>query len=151
MGTAPGAVLVRVRIRDAVAPTSTLPKFIDVVEDAMGGVPVPVSVAVSVFALDLTVRVPVRAPRAVGLKATSIWHVPPAATEPQEFEVTAKSPLAELERSDTAKMELFFQTKLFTAEVKPTGTEPKSAEAGVIVGAPPSFVRLKRLYSSSFS
>ena len=51
----------------------------------------------------------------------------------------------------TGKMELFVQMKVFAADVKPTGTEPKSAEVGVMVGALPLLLRLKSENSSSFS
>ena len=48
----PGAIFVIVTASEAVAPTSTLPKFSVVVDAVIGSVPVPVSPAVSVFEVD---------------------------------------------------------------------------------------------------
>lgn len=133
------------------APTSTLPKERDEVEVVMATVPLPVSAVVSVLELDLTVSVPVRAPSTVGVKTTPSVQEAPDATEPQFFEVMEKSPVAAAELTVTAKMELFFHVTVCAAEVKPTGTEPKSSEVRDMVAAPPSLLRLKRLNSSSFS
>jgi len=59
--------------------------------------PVPDSPTVcgEVFALSLTVIVPVREPCALGVKVADTWHVSPAANvfgDTGQFELTAKSP-----------------------------------------------------------
>lgn len=58
--------------------------------------PVPLSVTVWGLpaALSVTVRVPVRLPVAVGVKVTLIVQLEPAATEPAQVLVWAKSPEA---------------------------------------------------------
>jgi hypothetical protein len=58
--------------------------------------PVPLSVAVWGLspALSITVSVPVRLPVAVGVKVTLIVQLDPAATEPAQVLVWAKSPEA---------------------------------------------------------
>src|SRR5215469_10368847 len=52
---------------------------------------------------------------------------------------------------DNGKTELFVKVNVWGADVKFSASEPKFCVVGVNVGAPPSLVRLKRLYSRSFS
>src|SRR5665213_1508443 len=140
-----------VRVWLALAPTSRFPKARLVGEMVKSGMPVPVRVEVSCCAPALTERVPVRAPRAVGVKTTLIWQLAPPASAPQLLETTEKSPLAGATLTMELKVELLVQVKVCAAEGKPMGCEPKSCVAGVSVGMPPSSVSSKRLNSRSFS
>jgi hypothetical protein len=119
--TGPGAVLVKARERVVVAPTSALPKLMELEVVARAGIPVPVTVAVRTLEFVGTENVPVRARRAVGLKATSTVQVPPAGTELQLVPAMMKSPEAVGCPTVMAKMEVFLRVKLCEAEVKPTG------------------------------
>jgi hypothetical protein len=89
-----------------------LPKLRDVGEIEKPGVPVPVSVAVSVLPDEATVSVPARAPSAVGVNTTVIWQLAPPATVPQLLEVTTKSPVATAADTCDAKLELFVQVNV---------------------------------------
>src|ERR1700742_1298366 len=105
----------------AVAPTSRLPNARLAGEMVKSGTPVPVRVEVRVCAPALTESVPVRAPRAVGLKTTLIWQLAPPASEPQLLEVTLKSPLGGATFTRELNVELLVQVKVCGAESKPTG------------------------------
>ena len=84
--------------------------------------PEPVSVETWMALPKPTVRVPVRLPIAVGVKATLIWQLPPAGTGAlQPLEVTPKSPVATTVLTVEGKMEVLLQVKVFEAEAKPTG------------------------------
>ena len=64
--------------------------------------PTPVSDAVCAPVERLMVSVPVRVPRAVGVKVTVTVQVLPAATEDVQVVVSAKSPVTETPLFDTA-------------------------------------------------
>ena len=99
-----GLVPVLVNVTDcaaAVVPTTVLPKLrLEGVSITPGAVPVPLSVMVWLppLALSVVVTTPVRTPLAVGVKATAIVQVFPAATGVETEQVVpasrAKSPLA---------------------------------------------------------
>ena len=88
--------------------------------DACGPEPVPVSGGQRVGVGD-DGSLPVRAPRAVGVKTTLMEQVAPEATEPQALEVTEKSPVAVALVTVTGKIELFVQVKVLAAEVSRQG------------------------------
>ncbi len=93
-------VLVSVTVCAAlVVPTVWLAKVSEVTERlavVVGAVPVPVRLTVCGLpeALSVMLKVPVRVPDAVGVNVTLMVQLAPAATEPPQVSVSAKSPLA---------------------------------------------------------
>ena len=141
MGVAsgPGARLVSTRVWLAEAPTSTLAKARGV-ERVNPGMPVPVSEAVRVLPVETTVRVPVSAPRAFGVKVTPMAQLAPAATEVQVLDEILKGPVTVADVTEEGKLELLVQVRVCAAVVKPTVSEPKASVVGLRVGWPPSLV-----------
>jgi hypothetical protein len=116
-----------------VLPTATEPNPWFVGVSVIGAVPVPVKLAVCVPALSMTVRVPVRAPMALGVKVTVMVHLPAAATEGQVL-VVAKSPLADMLVAVSTAVPVFLRVNVPLVVLRvPTAAEPRARDAGVSV------------------
>ncbi len=99
--------------------------------------PVPLSDVVCVPAESVTAKLPVRVPVAVGLKATEIPQLAPAASvDPQPFEIV-KSPEAVTEVIDTADAVLLLRVTFCAALVVPTVWLAKVRLEGESVTEPP--------------
>ena len=98
-----------------------------------GAMPLPDSVTVSVTPPALTVRLPVRAPDAVGLKVTFTVQEPLAAMDDPQLLVCAKSPLVAIEDTAAAEPVGFDTVTVCAALVAPVATEPKFSEPGLVV------------------
>ena len=81
----------------------------------------------------LTVRLPVRAPAAVGLKVTLTVHEPLAAIDEPQLLVCAKSPLAAIEDTAAAEPVGLDTVTVCAALVAPVATEPKFSAPGLAV------------------
>src|SRR5262249_6554019 len=119
------AMLARVRLlAELVVPTAWVGNDSLAGESARSTVPMPLRLAVCglVWALSLTVSVPVRVPRAVGLNATGSAHLVPGACElPQVLEETVKSPLAAMLEMVSAGACWFARVTVLPTPVTPTG------------------------------
>ncbi len=71
-------------------------------------------------ASSVTLNVPVRVPSAVGRNVTLIEHLAPAASEPPQVLVSAKSPLAEMLVIVKVALPLFVSVTVWAALVVPT-------------------------------
>jgi hypothetical protein len=69
-----------------------------------GAVPVPERVVVLVTPPAVTVRVPLCAPAAVGVKVTLAVHEPPAAIEEPQLFVSAKGPVTAMDETAAAEL-----------------------------------------------
>jgi hypothetical protein len=102
--------------------------------------PVPESAAVCGLpaALSVTLRVPVREPAAVGLKATLMLQLAPAATLVPQLFVAAKSPLAAMPEIVKAEPPVFARVIVCDVLVVPTVWLAKLKLVGVSLatGAP---------------
>lgn len=116
-----------------VVPTATEPNPCVAGVIVIGAVPVPVKLAVCVPALSMTVRVPVRAPIALGVNVTVMVHLPAAATEGQVL-VVAKSPLADMLVAVSTAVPVFLRVNVPVVVLRlPTAAEPRARDAGVSV------------------
>ena len=95
--------------------------------------PVPDSATVSVTPPAVTVRVPVRAPVAVGLKVTLTVQEPLAAIDDPQVLVCAKSPEAAIEETAAAEPVGLETVTVCAALVVPVATEPKFSAPGLAV------------------
>jgi hypothetical protein len=116
-----------------VIPTATEPNPCVAGVTVMGTVPVPVKLAVCVPAPSTTVRVPVRAPVALGVKLAVMVQLAPTATEVQGA-VAVKSPLADTLVTASATVPVFLRVNVpFVVLRLPTAAEPRARDAGVSV------------------
>jgi hypothetical protein len=116
-----------------VLPTATEPKPWVVGVRESGAVPVPVRPAVCVPALSTTVRVPVRAPVALGVKVTVMAQFAAAVTEAQVL-VAVKSPLADMLVTVSAAVPVLVRVNVRLVVLRlPTAAEPRERVAGVSV------------------
>ena len=83
-------------------------------------VPVRLMVWGLLGALSVIVTVPVRVPAAVGLKVTLMVQLPPAATEPPQVLVWAKSPVAPMLVIVKAVLPVLVRVEVRAALVVPT-------------------------------
>lgn len=86
-------------------------------------------------ALSVNVRVPVRAPLAVGVKVTETVHFAPAATLVPQVLVSAKSPEAAMEVIASAAVPELVKVTVCPALVEPTVCEAKLRLAGETLAA----------------
>lgn len=97
-------------------------------EASTSATPLPLSAAVSVGfaeAVDVTLSVPTREPRTVGVKVTPMAHDAPAATFLlQLLLATVKSPVAFTLFNASVVVEVLVQVKVCEADVIPTTTFP---------------------------
>jgi hypothetical protein len=123
MAIVPAFFTVKV-VAAVVLPTATEPK---------PWVPVPVRPAVCVPALSTTVRVPVRAPVALGVKVTVMAQFAAAVTEAQVL-VAVKSPLADMLVTVSAAVPVLVRVNVRLVVLRlPTAAEPRERVAGVSV------------------
>ena len=112
-----------------VEPSAVEGKFTELVEAVTTPIPVPLRATVCVAgdALSVTVRLPVAAPSAVGLKVILILQEPPAATElPQVVLASAKGALtAMLVIASAVVVLVLLRVTLKVELVLPTATERK--------------------------
>ena len=105
-------------------PTSTFPKLRDETEASTSATPTPERVAVNVLSEELfetTLMVPVRVPRAVGVKVTETVQLVFAAMLPEQVVAdTAKLPVVRTFEMVRAMALVFVQVKVWAAEVTPT-------------------------------
>ena len=100
-----------------------------------GAVPVPDRLTVLVTPPALTVRVPVRAPVAVGANVTLTVHEPFAAIDEPQVLVWAKSPVAAMDETAAAEPVGLATVTVCAALVVPVATEPKVSAVGLAVHA----------------
>jgi hypothetical protein len=81
----------------------------------------------------LTVRLPVRAPAAVGENVTLTVHEPFAAIDEPHVLVSAKSPLAEMDETEAAALVGLETVTVCAAVVVPVAAEPKLSALGAAV------------------
>src|SRR5947207_2041518 len=95
-------------------------------------IPLPASPTVSglLLALLVTVKVPVRAPPAVGVNVTVTVQEPPAAMDAQLL-VWPKSPLVAMDATVAAELVGLATVTVWAALVEPVATEPKLSAVGV--------------------
>ena len=98
-----------------------------------GAVPVPVRLTVLVTPPALTVRVPVRAPVAVGANFTLTVHEPFAAIDEPQVLVWLKSPVAAMDETAAAEPVGLETVTVWAALVVPVTTEPKLSALGLAV------------------
>jgi hypothetical protein len=132
MAVVPAFLTVKV-VAALVVPTATEPNPWVAGVRVIGAVPVPVRLAVCVPALSITVRVPVRAPTALGVKLTVMAQVAAAATEGQ-VPVAVKSPLADMLLAVSAVVPVLVRVNVRVVVLRlPTTAEPRARDAGVSV------------------
>jgi hypothetical protein len=118
-----------------VAPTNTLPKAtLDLERVAVAPSPVPVSGTLRALPVEmLTIRAPVRAPGAVGVKVTVGEQLPSGGNAPQGLLATAKSPVAVAPVTVTVVVVLPLATVTTCAAlVCPTASFPKLTVASPV-------------------
>jgi hypothetical protein len=98
-----------------------------------GAVPIPVRLTVLVTPPALTVRVPVRAPVAVGANFTLTVHEPFAAIDEPQVLVWLKSPVAAMDETAAAEPVGLETVTVWAALVVPVTTEPKLSALGLAV------------------
>ena len=134
----------------AVVPTTVLPNArLEGFKDTPGAVPIPDSAMLCVppLALSPMMTTPVREPTALGVKATAIAQVPPAATgvevEHVVPELTAKSPLAAMALMVSGPLPVFDNVTDCAIVDVPTTVPPKVRLEGANVtpGAVPEPLR----------
>jgi hypothetical protein len=134
-------VLVTVTLLEPeVDPTASLPKDSEVGEAVSVALPpppplVPVPDRLTVLAVPpaLTVRVPVRAPAAVGVNVTLTVHEPFAGIDEPHVLVWAKSPLADMDETGAAEPVGLETVTVCALLVVPVVTEPKLSAVGATV------------------
>src|SRR4051794_27539506 len=118
-----------------VEPTMAPPKDrLDGAADRIGpgATPEPESGIVLVMPDAVTVRLPVRAPVAVGVNLTLTVHEPPAAIEPPHVLVCAKSPVMATPVTGAAAVPELVIVTVWAALVDPVATAPKPSVVGLI-------------------
>ncbi len=118
--------------------TDWLPNASNEADNPAGVIPVPLSFAVwgEFRALSLTVNVPVRVPRAVGVKVTEIVQFALAASVPGAIghvEVCPKSPETEILPIASGTVWVLFRTTVSTVLVVCTTQFPKARLVGLRV------------------
>jgi hypothetical protein len=118
--------------------TAWLPNASDEADKVVGAVPVPLNCAVcgEFEALSLTVSVPVRAPRAVGVEVTEIVQLSFAANvfgDKGQFEVCAKSPEVEIPAMVRGTVWVLLRTTALAVLVVCTTQFPKETLVGLRV------------------
>src|SRR3954454_11931441 len=96
-----------------------------------GAVPVPDRLTVLVTPPALMVRVPLRAPGAVGANFTLTVQPPPAAMDDPQVLAWEKSPLVAMDETVAAELVGLATVTAWAALVAPVATEPKLSAVGV--------------------
>ena len=131
IGNATVSRFVIVKVRAAlVCPITTEPNAREAGVIVIGVIPVPVRLAVCVPTPSLTVSVPVRAPRAVGLKVMVMTQFRAAATELPQVLVWVKSPLVVMLLTLSAAVPVFVSVTVVVPLELPTATEPNERDVG---------------------